>query len=56
MATDEAGNPTGMLGVTMDITHRKQAEEELKKSEERYRDLVENAHDIIYTHDLEGNY
>ena len=54
--TDKAGKPTGMLGVTMDITHRKNAEEELRKSEERYRDLVENAHDIIYTHDLEGNY
>ena len=24
--------------------------------EERYRDLVENANDFIYTHDLEGNY
>jgi two-component system cell cycle sensor histidine kinase/response regulator CckA len=56
VVTDKAGNPTGMLGVTMDITHRKHAEEELKQSEERYRELVENAHDIIYTHDLEGNY
>src|SRR5437867_1653028 len=28
----------------------------VRTSEERYRDLVENAHDIIYSHDLEGNY
>lgn len=50
------GEPLSLRGVMVDITEQKRAEVELLRSEERYRDLVENAHDIIYEHDLAGNY
>jgi PAS domain S-box-containing protein len=38
-----------------EISQRKRAEEKLRESEERYRELFENANDIVYTHDLAGD-
>ncbi|MBL7936795.1 MAG: PAS domain S-box protein, partial [Bacteroidia bacterium] len=44
----------GYLGIARDITEQKIAETELKHSEERYRNIVENSTDIIYKIDKRG--
>ncbi len=49
------GKVTRVITVIRDITEQQRSEETLSDSERRYRDLFENANDIIYTHDLEGN-
>ena len=50
------GELVAVQGIARNITKRKRAGELLKSSEEQYRDLFENANDLIYTHDLQGNF
>jgi PAS domain S-box-containing protein len=46
----------GIHGATRDIADRERLERELRQSEERYRFLVENSPDIIFSTDAEGRY
>ncbi len=43
-----------LLSIIRDTTERERTAAALRESEARYRDLFENANDIIYTLDLEG--
>jgi PAS domain S-box-containing protein/putative nucleotidyltransferase with HDIG domain len=49
---DPEGKPAGLMGITRDITERRNAERSLQASEEKYRLLTEKTTDIIWTTDL----
>lgn len=51
-----ASSIADLAGLALGAYERQQAVEALRKSEEQYRDLFEYANDVIYTHDLQGNF
>ena len=44
------------LMLANDVTEKKRSETALRESEHRYREIFDNANDLIYTHDLDGNF
>ena len=54
---DAAGNPQAIIGVARDITALKQAEAELRESEQRFRLMAETIQDVFWiaTPDIRQN-
>ena len=53
---DSSGKQIGFRGVTRDVTERKQMEEEIHQSAERYRTILEEMEDGYFEVDLAGNF
>ena len=46
---DATGNVVGFVSIIRDITERRRAEEALRESEEKYRKIVGNVYDMVYS-------
>ncbi len=53
---NKKGELIGYRGVDKDITEKNKIEKELKEKEEKYKDLIENANELIQSVDEEGNF
>ena len=51
---NKRGQPARFLGAWLDISERKQSEEKLRESEQRYRTLAESSQDFIFIVDKKG--
>jgi PAS domain S-box-containing protein len=51
---NDLGQVIKLSGTVQDITERKHAEEELRRSEKRYRGIFENVQDVYYETTVEG--
>ena len=54
LVEDDEGRPAFIEGTLFDITDRKRAEEALRESEQKYRALVTNIPDVVWTADAGG--
>jgi PAS domain S-box-containing protein len=53
---DEIGRIVGVVGISLDVTERKQAEHRLSASEARFKDIAESMSDWIWEVDADGVY
>src|SRR5690606_2410927 len=51
-----SGSVADLISLALGAHQRREAEIALRNSEQRYRDLFENANDMIYTLDMSGHF
>jgi len=51
---DEKGHIVGILSSGLDVTEERRMQRQLAANQARLHELLENANDVIYLHDLEG--
>jgi PAS domain S-box-containing protein len=56
LRVDAKGIPNGFYGIARDISERKQAEQALQASEEKYRSILQSIEEGYYEVDLTGNF
>ncbi|MDP3437825.1 MAG: PAS domain S-box protein [Bacteroidales bacterium] len=54
--TDSEGVTIGLWGAAQDISHRKEMEEAVVRSNERFRSIFNNLQDAFFQADLKGNF
>jgi len=52
LVTDDRGNPCGFVGIDRDVTAHKHAEDALRQSEARFRELTEHIQEVFWVSDL----
>ena len=53
---DRSGRAAGLVVIAVDITERKEAEEALRRSEKKYRELYEGSRDAVAAVDMNGRF
>lgn len=53
---DESGNPIHTVGIVQDITDLVKTEKALRKSEERYKGIINSQHDMVVRLDTENRF
>ena len=53
---NDGGKVESIISVGRDISQQRRAQEQIRRSEKKFRDLFDSINDLLYTQDLEGRF